>query len=194
MQEAYNVHTLMWKKRKNKLFASKGNSFSSGDSVEANFSSLSELTPHHKRSPFQGGVYGLEASVYSRHQERTSLGLMSPSAVVSHSDGSEPQFLSFYLCSRWNPVSVLTWARTGGGSREARLTEIPNSESPGVWLGLEGPCIPVQGPDWQVTSQSSQGPSVSSLYGGSGKLGHPFYTTQEMSMMGGTVICHLLSV
>ena len=124
--------------------------------------------------------------MYSQLQGKASLGLMSPPSVgVSHSDGSEPRFLSPYLCSRWNQGHSDLGKDWFGSSREARLTKIHNSESLEVWLEVEDHCIPVQGPDWQVTGQSSQWPSASSLYQGAGKLGHPFCTTQEMSIMAG---------
>ena len=105
---------------------------------------------------------------------------VTPSGV-SHSDGYEPRFLS-QLSLPVQPVGPRICSDLGkdwGKPRIAGLAKIHNNESPGVCLGLEGHCVPVQGPDWQVTHP---GPSVSSLYWDAGKLGHPFHTTQETNM------------
>ena len=116
-----------------------------------------------------------------------SLASCHPSVRASHPNSSEPRFLSPLprLCSTWN--QRLFWAKSGGSSRGAGLTRIHRGESPGVCLGLQSPRVPVQGPDWQVTHQSSQGPSVTSHCQGAGKLGRLFHTTQETSVTRGTV-------
>lgn len=109
---------------------------------------------------------------------------------VSHPDGSKPCFLSqmlllcsFYLYSGFCPDSGKDWQKLQKSWADSNL----QGESPGVLLGLQDNCVPVQCSAWQVTLQTSQWPSVSSNCLGAGKLGPPSHNTQEMRVTQGRI-------
>lgn len=154
------IYTIRWgvgREGKNKLFAIKSNSVSLEDSVHANFSSLSEIFPLHKGSPSQ------DEGLRTR-----SLGVLKASGKGS-SLASCFSCHNVFSCWLWALVSFPAAITCAAGRAQGRFwlgKDCGDSRRGGlirtlaVWLGLPGHCDPVQGPDWQVTHQNPEWPSV----------------------------------